>query len=93
MLATLYFYAPSARIRVVVKLKALPPLSELNKLVVVLVRPRNPLNIGAAARAMTNFGASDLRVVNPYDIAFREARSAVGAAALLKNAEGIHDCC
>ena len=52
-------------------------------LAVVLVSTRNPLNIGAAARAMANFGFSDLRVVNPYDLAFREARSAVGAAPLL----------
>jgi TrmH family RNA methyltransferase len=35
------------------------------------------LNIGAAARAMSNFGFSDLRLVNPYEVAFREARSAV----------------
>ena len=48
---------------------------------------RNPLNIGAAARAMSNFGFTRLRVVNPYDVAFREARSAVGAPALLANAE------
>ena len=53
----------------------------------VLVSTRNPLNIGAAARAMANFGFSRLRVVNPYDVAFREARSAVGAAPLLQNAE------
>ncbi|MGE5487893.1 MAG: RNA methyltransferase [bacterium] len=53
---------------------------------VVLVAPRNPLNIGAAARAMSNFGFSVLRVVNPYDVAFREARSAVGAAAVLESA-------
>ena len=52
-----------------------------------MVSTRNPLNIGAAARAMANFGFSRLRVVNPYDIAFREARSAVGAAPLLKDAE------
>jgi len=55
--------------------------------VVVLVRPRNPLNIGAAARAMSNFGFRRLRVVNPYQVAFRDARSAVGAAELLSNAE------
>jgi TrmH family RNA methyltransferase len=65
----------------------LPAASELDGLVVVLVRPRNPLNIGAAARAMSNFGARWLRLVNPYAVAFREARSAVGASALLKNAE------
>ena len=54
---------------------------------VVLVSTRNPLNIGAAARAMANFGFSRLSVVTPYDVAFREARSAVGAAPLLQKAE------
>src|SRR6185436_8243304 len=58
-----------------------------NNLRVVLVSTRNPLNIGAAARAMANFGFSNLRVVNPYDVAFREARSAVGAAPLLQTAQ------
>jgi len=53
---------------------------------VVLVSPRNPLNIGAAARAMSNFGYDELRLVNPYDVAFREARSAVNAAAVLEAA-------
>ena len=52
-----------------------------------MVSTRNPLNIGAAARAMANFGFSRLRVVAPYDVAFREARSAVGAAPLLRAAE------
>ncbi len=59
----------------------------LDRLRVVLVAPRNPLNIGAAARAMSNFGVSHLRVVNPYEVAFREARSAVGAGAIMKAAE------
>jgi tRNA/rRNA methyltransferase len=54
---------------------------------VVLVASRNPLNIGAAARAMSNFGCPHLRVVNPYEPAFREARSAVGASELLANAQ------
>jgi len=36
---------------------------------------------------MANFGFEHLRVVNPYDVAFREARSAVGAAPLLARAE------
>jgi tRNA/rRNA methyltransferase len=67
----------------------LPTLTpeELERLRVVLVSPRNPLNIGAAARAMSNFGFSRLRVVNPYAVAFREARSAVGASAVLEGAE------
>jgi len=53
----------------------------------VLAGTRNPLNLGAAARAMSNFGFSRLRVVRPYDLAFREARSAVGAEDLLRKAE------
>lgn len=65
----------------------------------VLVDVRNPLNIGAAARAMSNFGFPHLRVVNPYEVAFRDARSAVGAAETLANAkvyetvaEAVADC-
>jgi tRNA/rRNA methyltransferase len=54
---------------------------------VVLVRSRNPLNIGAAARAMTNFGFGHLRVVEPYDAGFRAARSAVDAEPVLQSAE------
>jgi tRNA/rRNA methyltransferase len=62
-------------------------LSDFDRLFVVLVSTRNPLNIGAAARAMSNLGFSHLRVVNPYEASFREARSAVGAAPLLAKAE------
>ncbi len=61
--------------------------SASDNLCVVLVATRNPLNLGAAARAMSNFGFAHLRVVNPYEPAFREARSAVGASAILENAE------
>ena len=53
----------------------------------MLVGTRNPLNLGAAVRAMSNFGFCHLRVVNPWDAAFREARSAIGAAGLLAKAE------
>jgi TrmH family RNA methyltransferase len=60
---------------------------EFDRLQVVLVGTRNPLNIGAAARAMSNFGFRRLRVVRPYTPAFREARSAVGAAEVLAHAE------
>jgi len=70
-----------------------------NPLRVVLVAPRNPLNIGAAARAMSNFGCSELRLVNPYEVAFREARSAVKAHKVLEKAkeyptlgEAVADC-
>src|SRR6204780_3305801 len=56
----------------------------LDNLRVGLVATRNPLNIGAAARAMSNFGSTRLRLVNPYDPAYREAVSAV--------AEAVADC-
>ena len=65
----------------------LPSTNDLNNLRVVLVATRNPLNIGAAARALSNFGAAHLRVVNPYEVAFREARSAVGATQVLADAK------
>jgi tRNA/rRNA methyltransferase len=54
---------------------------------VVLVSPRNPLNIGAAARAMANFGFARLTVAGPYSPNWREARSAVGAEEILQNAQ------
>lgn len=66
---------------------------------VVLVSPRNPLNIGAVARAMANFGFKRLAVVDPFEPHWREARSAVGAETLLQEArvcatlaEAIADC-
>jgi tRNA/rRNA methyltransferase len=65
----------------------LPVSAEFDRLRVVLVDARNPLNIGAAARAMSNFGFHHLRVVNPYEVAFQGARSAVGAAEVLASAE------
>jgi tRNA/rRNA methyltransferase len=69
------------------------------EITVVLIDTRNPLNIGSAARALANFGVRDLRLVNPYDVAFREAVSAVGGAPILQAArvfstlaEAIADC-
>lgn len=59
----------------------------MENLRVVLVATRNPLNLGAVARAMSNFGAMHLRVVNPYEKAFREAVSAVGASEVMRGAE------
>jgi TrmH family RNA methyltransferase len=54
---------------------------------IVLVSPRNPLNIGAAARAMSNFGFLDMRLVNAYDVAYREAKSAVKSQYILEQAQ------
>src|SRR3954454_24799155 len=64
------------------------PSPDPRRVCVVLVSTRNPLNIGAAARAMSNFGIRNLRLVNPYEPGFREARSAGGSAATLQ--EGRH---
>ena len=77
----------------------MPPPADLSLLRVVLVAPRNPLNIGAAARAMSNFGFQSLRLVNPFAPSFREARSAVGASEILASAaryksvaQAVEDC-
>jgi TrmH family RNA methyltransferase len=65
--------------------RLLPP--EIQSVEIVLVSPRNPLNIGAAARAMANFGFVHLTVVAPYAPHWREARSAIGAPELLQTAK------
>lgn len=57
----------------------------------VLVQPRNPLNIGAAARAMANFGFRDLVVVAPHAPVWRETRSAVGATDVIQSARAVKD--
>jgi tRNA/rRNA methyltransferase len=50
------------------------PEAQRDSFEVVLVSPRNPLNIGAAARAMANFGFQRLTVVAPFAANWREAR-------------------
>jgi tRNA/rRNA methyltransferase len=71
----------------------------LKRVTVVLVRARNPNNIGAVARAMHNFGFGDLRVVNDYEVSLATARSAVDASQVVANAkvfgsvaEAVADC-
>src|SRR5437868_2979677 len=59
----------------------------IDRVVVVLVRARNPNNIGAVARAMHDFGFQHLRVVNEYGVPFESARSAVDASEVLAGAE------
>ena len=63
------------------------------------MRARNPNNIGAAARAMHDFGFRHLRVVNEYAVPFASARSAVDASEVLGSAkefgsvaEAVADC-
>lgn len=66
---------------------------------IILVRPRDPNNIGAAARAMKNFGLRDLVVVSPHPPVWAEVKSAVGAADIIARArvvatiaEAVADC-
>lgn len=64
---------------------------QIDNVRIVMVRTRNPLNVGASARAMSNFGFLNLRMVQPYDAAFREARSAVDAEPVLTAAVEFED--
>ncbi|HEV2618725.1 MAG TPA: TrmH family RNA methyltransferase [Acidobacteriaceae bacterium] len=59
---------------------------ELGGVCVVLVRARNPANIGAVARAMHDFGFGRLRMVNEFAVPFEAARSAVDASVVMENA-------
>lgn len=65
----------------------------------MLVRPRDPNNIGAVARAMKNFGFRDLWVVTPHPPVWSEIVSApnavdvlTGAQTVTTLAEAIADC-
>jgi len=71
----------------------------LDRIAIILVRARNPQNIGAVARAMHDFGFSNLRIVNEYPVPLEAARSAIDASAVLNAAtefptvaEAIADC-
>jgi tRNA/rRNA methyltransferase len=73
--------------------------SDLSRIAIVLVRARNPNNIGAVARAMHDFGFSNLRIVNEYAMPLEGARSAVDASSVLHAAttynsvaEAVADC-
>lgn len=57
-----------------------------SRLVVVLVRARNPANIGAVARAMHDLGYAHLRIVNDFPVPFAAAKSAVDASSVLLSA-------
>lgn len=74
-------------------------VEESKRVVVVLVRARNPNNIGAVARAMHDFGFRHLRIVNDYAVPFETAHSAVDASEVLAEAktfasvaDGVADC-
>src|ERR1700722_5188426 len=70
-----------------------------DRIVVVLVRARNPSNIGASARAMHDLGFRHLRVVNPFPVPFQAAKAAVDASSVPEAArefetvaEAVADC-
>jgi TrmH family RNA methyltransferase len=58
-----------------------------DRVVVVLVRARNPSNIGAVARAMHDLGFANLRIVNEFPVPFAAAKSAVDASSVLNAAQ------
>lgn len=73
--------------------------AQLSRVAIVLVRARNPNNIGAVARAMHDFGFSNLRIVNDFHMPLEGARSAIDASAVLHAAttyatvaEAVADC-
>ncbi len=70
-----------------------------DRVVVVLVRARNPSNIGASARAMHDLGFRHLRIVNEFPVPFQAAKAAVDASSVVNAAlefptvaEAVADC-
>lgn len=70
-----------------------------DRVVVVLVRARNPSNIGASARAIHDLGFTRLRIVNEFPVPFAAAKAAVDASSVLQAAgefvtlaEAVADC-
>ncbi|MBK7771714.1 MAG: TrmJ/YjtD family RNA methyltransferase [bacterium] len=67
-------------------------LPSLDNVVVVLSRPTEPMNIGAACRAMKTMGLSRLRLIAPLNPKGRSARAlAHGAEDILDNALVVDD--
>ena len=61
----------------------------LKQIRIILVEPKGPLNVGSAARAMKNFGLSQLVLVNPQcdPLSDEAKRMAVSAGEILENAQ------
>ena len=94
---------PRARVTVPTYNELMLTAAARQRVSVVLVGARNPQNIGAAARAMQDFGFGDLRVVNtfapPFEAAQLHATSAVAADEIMRSArlfsslpDAISDC-
>ncbi len=58
---------------------------------VVLVEPKNEGNVGAVARAMKNFGAEDLVLVNPCPLGTEARKRAMHGAGVLEAARIVTD--
>jgi tRNA C32,U32 (ribose-2'-O)-methylase TrmJ len=67
-------------------MEAMVSEDDFGRVCVVLVRARNPSNIGAVARAMHDFGFGALRVVNEFAPPLEAAKSAVDASAVIASA-------
>mgnify|MGYP000697293774 CR=1 FL=1 len=65
--------------------------SGLERVRIVLVRPRGAGNVGAAARAMKNCGAGDLAIVRPRARLAAAERMAVHARELVRGARVVND--
>ena len=68
------------------KINSMLDQPSLARIAIILVRARNPNNIGAVARAMHDFGYSSLRIVNDFAMPLEGARSAVDASAVIHTA-------
>ena len=64
-----------------------PPSAQI---CIVLVRPRHPGNVGAVARAMGNFGVTDLRLVDPCAHLHPEAHKFAANASHLLGGASVH---
>ena len=58
---------------------------------IVLVEPKNEGNVGAVARAMKNFDAADLVLVNPCSLGIEARKRAMHGADILESATVVHD--
>ncbi|MGD9546776.1 MAG: RNA methyltransferase [Candidatus Krumholzibacteriia bacterium] len=71
---------------------AAPGAPDLDNVVVVLSRTTEPMNIGAACRAMKTMGLKHLRLISPLNPGGRSARAlAHGAEDILENALVVDD--
>src|SRR5207249_2640725 len=58
---------------------------------IVLVEPKNEGNVGAVARAMKNFDAADLMLVNPCPLGIEARQRAMHGADILESATVVPD--